>query len=178
MESARPNPPLFWGTLIAVVAIDLVTKLIAAAALSPQHIPHEILGNSLRLTLVYNPGAAFGLNLGAYSRWIFMALTAGALVILGRLYRVTRQTDYVRVLALGLVCGGAVGNLIDRIRSATGVVDFIDVGVGDLRWPTFNVADMAVSVGAFLLAWVLWGEERSAAGVVAPASVSDTQAEI
>jgi signal peptidase II len=178
MESARPNPPLFWGTLIAVVALDLTTKLIAAATLSPQHIPHEILGNHLRLTLVYNPGAAFGLNLGSYSRWIFMALTAGALVILGRLYRATRQTDYVRVLALGLVCGGAVGNLIDRIRSATGVVDFIDVGLGDLRWPTFNVADMAVSVGAFLLAWVLWGEERAPATVVAPASVSDTQAEI
>jgi signal peptidase II len=69
-----------------------------------------------------------------------------------------------------------VGNLIDRIRSATGVVDFIDVGVGDLRWPTFNVADMAVSVGAFLLAWVLWGEERSASPVVA-APVSDTPAE-
>jgi signal peptidase II len=178
MESARPNPPLFWGTLITVVALDLTTKLIAAAMLSPQHIPHEILGNHLRLTLVYNPGAAFGLNLGAYSRWIFMALTAGALVILGRLYQATKQTDYLRVLALGLVCGGAVGNLIDRIRSATGVVDFIDVGIGDLRWPTFNVADMAVSVGAFLLAWVLWGEERAPTTIVAPASVSDTHAEI
>jgi signal peptidase II len=178
MESARPNPPLFWGTLITVVALDLVTKLMAVAALSPQHIPHEILGNSFRFTLVYNPGAAFGLHLGAFSRWIFMALTAGALVILGRLYQATRQGDLVRTMALGLVCGGAVGNLIDRVRSATGVVDFIDIGVGDLRWPTFNVADMAVSVGAFLLAWVLWGEERSAAPVVAAAPVSDTQTEI
>ena len=179
MESARPNPPLFWGTIITVVAIDLVTKIIAASALSPQHIPHEILGNHLRLTLVYNPGAAFGLNLGVYSRWIFMALTAGALIILGRLYQATRQGDLLRTLALGLVCGGAVGNLLDRVRSATGVVDFIDVGVGDVRWPTFNVADMAVSVGAFLLAWVLWGEERSsaAAQVVATTPVSDTPAE-
>ncbi len=108
-----------------------------------------------------------------------MALTVGALVILGRLYQATRQGDFLRTIALGLVCGGAVGNLIDRVRSATGVVDFIDVGLGDLRWPTFNVADMAVSVGAFLLAWVLWGEERSPGGsVVAPASVSDTQTEI
>jgi signal peptidase II len=177
MESAKPNPPLFWGTLITIVALDLVTKLIAAATLRPQHIPHEIIGNHLRLTLVYNPGAAFGLNLGLYSRWIFMALTAGALVILWRLYHSTRQGDFVRVLALGLVCGGAVGNLVDRIRSATGVVDFIDVGIGDLRWPTFTVADMAVSVGAFLLAWVLWGEERSPATSVTAASVSDTQTE-
>src|SRR3954467_5753559 len=125
MESAKPNPPLFWGTLITVVAIDLVTKLIAAAQLAPQHIPHEIIGNKLRLTLVYNPGAAFGLNLGIYSRWIFMALTAGALVILWRLYKETRQGGRPRTLALGLVCGGAVGNLTDRVRSATGGVDSI-----------------------------------------------------
>ena len=179
MENGRPNPPLFWGTLLVVVALDLATKLIAASTLSPQHVPHEIVGNTLRLTLVYNPGAAFGLNLGAYSRWIFMALTAGALVILGRLYQATRQGDLIRTLALALVCGGAVGNLIDRVRSPAGVVDFIDVGVGDMRWPTFNVADMAVSVGAFLLAWVLWGEERAAAPVVATAAaVSDTSTEI
>ena len=178
MENGRANPPLFWGTLIAIVAIDFVTKVMAASSLSPQHIPHEVIGNHVRLTLVYNPGAAFGLNLGAYSRWIFMALTAGALVILGRLYLATRRGDWVRTLALGLVCGGAVGNLIDRIRSAAGVVDFIDVGVGDMRWPTFNVADMAVSVGAFLLAWVLWGEERTTAAVVAAAPVSDTPTEI
>lgn len=177
MESDKSNAPLFWGTLVTVVVIDLVTKLIAAATLSPQHVPHEVIGNHLRLTLVYNPGAAFGLNLGIYSRWIFMALTAGALVILARLYKATREGDYLRTIALAFVCGGAVGNLIDRIRSATGVVDFIDVGVGDLRWPTFNVADMAVSVGAFLLAWVLWGEERAPSQVVSATPVSDTPAE-
>jgi signal peptidase II len=123
--------------------------------------PHELVGAAVRLTLVYNPGAAFGLHLGAYSRWIFMALTAGALIILGRLYRATRDGDLLRTLAIALVCGGALGNLIDRVRSAAGVVDFIDVGIGDMRWPTFNVADMAVSIGAFLLAWVLWGDEHA-----------------
>ena len=65
--------------------------------------------------------------------------------------------------ALGLVCAGAVGNLIDRVFSSMGVVDFIDIGINDMRWPTFNVADMAVSTGAFLLAWVLWGDEATAA---------------
>ena len=177
MESGKPNTRVFWATLVFVVAVDLVTKLIAAATLSPQHVPHEVIGNHVRLTLVYNPGAAFGLNLGVYSRWIFMALTAGALIILGRLYKATRTGDYLRTMALGLVCGGAVGNLIDRVRSAAGVVDFIDVGVGDLRWPTFNVADMAVSVGAFLLAWVLWGEDRASAPVVGSTPVSETSVE-
>jgi signal peptidase II len=65
-------------------------------------------------------------------------------------------------VALALVCAGAVGNLLDRMRSIFGVVDFLDVGVGDARWPTFNVADMAVSVGAALLAYVLWQEDREA----------------
>ncbi|MDQ6829695.1 MAG: signal peptidase II [Gemmatimonadota bacterium] len=55
--------------------------------------------------------------------------------------------------------GGAVGNLINRILSARGVVDFLDLGSGTARWPTFNVADIGVSVGAVLLAWVLWREE-------------------
>ena len=177
MESGRRNSPLFWSVVGTVVIVDLITKIAAANSLIPQHIPHEVFGNGVRLTLVHNPGAAFGLHLGQYSRWIFMALTAGALIILARLYQATRQGDFLRTIALGLVCGGAVGNLIDRVRSATGVVDFIDVGVGDLRWPTFNVADMAVSVGAFLLAWVLWGEERSSGPVVAATPVSDTPAE-
>ena len=161
MQRGRANTPLFWSVLGVVVIIDVITKAIAVHSLVPQRIPHELIGDTVRFTLVYNPGAAFGLHLGSYSRWIFMALTIGALFILGRLYRATRDGDLVRTLAISLVCAGAVGNLIDRIRSPLGVVDFIDVGIGDARWPTFNVADMAVSVGAFMLAWVLWGEDNA-----------------
>lgn len=160
MQRGRANTPLFWVVLVVIVVADIITKAIAVYALAPQRIPHELIGDTVRFTLVYNPGAAFGLHLGDYSRWIFMVLTIGALIILGRLYRATREGDLLRTAAIALVCAGAIGNLIDRIRSSQGVVDFIDVGIGDARWPTFNVADMAVSVGAFLLAWVLWGEEN------------------
>jgi signal peptidase II len=93
-----------------------------------------------------------------------------ALAILGRLYRATTRGDLPRVFALALVCAGAIGNLLDRLRSDLGVVDFIDVGFGDVRWPTFNVADMAVSCGAVLLAWVLWQEDH--ARVSAPATAA------
>jgi len=163
MERSRGNAALFWPVLAVIVASDYVTKRMAVEALVPQRLPHEVFGEAVRLTLVYNPGAAFGLHLGEYSRWIFTVLTVGALVILWRLFQTTRAGDAVRTLALALVCGGAIGNLIDRLRSPLGVVDFIDVGIGDMRWPTFNVADMAVSTGAFLLAYVLWGEDREAA---------------
>ena len=175
MQSGRANTPLFWSVLLTVVVADIVTKAIAVYSLVPQRVPHELFGDAVRFTLVYNPGAAFGLHLGSYSRWIFMVLTIGALFILGRLYRATRDGDYIRTIAISLVCAGALGNLIDRVRSAKGVVDFIDVGIGDTRWPTFNIADMAVSIGAFLLAWVLWGEEDEAKALAAAAAKPTAQ---
>ena len=159
---SRSNAVLFWPVIAVVATLDVVTKAVAERFLAPQRIPHEVVGGWLRLTLVYNPGAAFGLNLGAQSRWIFTGLTLVALVILGRLFLSTARGDVPRTLALALVCAGAIGNLLDRLRSGMGVVDFLDVGIGDARWPTFNVADMAVSVGAVLLAWVLWQEDRAA----------------
>jgi len=129
-------------------------------------VPHRVIGDFLRFTLAYNPGAAFSMSLGPYSRYLFGMFAVIALFVLWRLYRLSgpagRAGDRVRILALGLAWGGAAGNLIDRVRSLFGVVDFIDIGFGDTRWPTFNVADMAVSVGAGLLAWVLWQEDRTA----------------
>lgn len=162
VRTGRSNMPLYWGVIVTVVLLDVVTKWLAVKHLSDYFGHVRVLGDGLRFTLVYNPGAAFGLHLGPYSRWIFTALTIGALGILWRLLTATRPGDTPRVLAIALVTSGAIGNLIDRLRSSQGVVDFIDVGIGDHRWPTFNVADMAVSSGAFLLAWVLWREEREA----------------
>ena len=176
-RSSGGNPAVFWTIIAVIVALDVITKRWAVHTLVPQRMPHEVIGETLRWTLVYNPGAAFGLHLGPYSRWIFLALTVGALVILWRLFRTTRPDDTVRTVSLGLVCAGAIGNLIDRIRSPLGVVDFIDVGIGDMRWPTFNVADMAVSTGAFLLAWVLWGEEEHADAPAATAPAAPSSGE-
>lgn len=157
------NPPGRAGLVAAIIGsvfvADQMTKLIAVDRLVAVYVPHSVVGDVLRFTLVYNPGAAFGLHLGPYSRWIFTALTIGALVLLYKLYRETERGDLVRVIAIALVSGGAFGNLLDRLRSPRGVVDFIDVGIGTSRWPTFNVADMAVSCGAILLAVVLWRED-------------------
>jgi signal peptidase II len=148
--------------LLTIIALDVVTKMWAEQTLSVYGPVRNVVGDYVRWTLVYNRGAAFGLSLGEYSRWLFMALTIGALVILWRLYRQSTSAHVARVVAISMVAAGAIGNLIDRIRSERGVVDFIDVGIPTWRWPTFNIADMAVSCGAFLLAFVLWGEENRA----------------
>lgn len=154
----------FWTPLVGVAVLDVATKYLAQLQLRTAYVPQDVLGDTLRLTLLYNPGAAFGLHLGPYSRWIFLGITAVMLVVLWRLYRATPPDRWVRALALGLVAGGAAGNLINRIWSARGVVDFIDVGVGASRWPAFNVADMGVTTGALLLAIVLQQEEGRASG--------------
>jgi signal peptidase II len=145
-----------------------------------RNVPREVAGEAIRFTLAYNPGAAFSMSLGPYSRWIFGAFALVALVVLWRLYRMTgagaRAGDRLRVLALGLAFGGAAGNLIDRIRSAAGVVDFIDIGFGDVRFWTFNLADSAVTVGALVLAWSLSREERETAAAKAAAERGDPRA--
>jgi signal peptidase II len=149
---------LFWGAVAGVLILDIITKLIAEATLL-RTTGVSVFGDWFQLRLVYNPGAAFGLHLGPYSRWIFFAVAAFAVVLLNRMSRSTPAGDWFRQLSLGLICGGAAGNLIDRIRSPRGVVDFIDVGLGTMRWPTFNVADIAVSCGAVALAISLWRED-------------------
>ncbi|MBK6489786.1 MAG: signal peptidase II [Gemmatimonadetes bacterium] len=142
----------FWSLATFVVLTDVVTKRLAEVALQPKHVPHEIVGDVLRFTLTYNTGAAFSTSLGDYSRWGFTIMATIVLVVLLRTLRTVDDQDAWQGAAIGLICGGAVGNLIDRLRHAAGVVDFIDVGLGDLRFWIFNVADMGVSVGAIMLA--------------------------
>jgi len=154
--------PLFWAVLTSVVALDFATKQIAVALLDPSRRVH-LAGDWLFFRLVRNPGAAFGIEVGppSVSRWVFTTLAIVALVVLGSMVRQTLPSQRVRLTALALVCGGAIGNLIDRIRGGGGVVDFIDVYIGPYHWPTFNVADMAVTCGAGTLAAVLWQEGRT-----------------
>ena len=82
------------------------------------------------------------------------------MVVLLFWYRSTPVSDRLRLVAIASVTGGALGNLIDRVRSERGVVDFLDIGFGTVRWPVFNVADIAVTTGALLLALSLWREEQ------------------
>ena len=157
-SAARTWP--FWVIVAVVTAIDFATKAAAVSALQPRHIPHRIIGDVVRFTLAYNPGAAFGMHLGPASRWIFACLSV---VIIGVLLHATADlTRNSRLAAIGvpIVIGGALGNLLDRILQRDGVVDFIDIGVGTVRFWTFNAADSAVTIGAVCLVIALWREEK------------------
>jgi signal peptidase II len=166
MSSTSKNGRVFWTAAVVVILLDVITKYLAVQHLTP-HFPVSVVGEVVRFTLAYNPGAAFSMSLGDYSRYIFGAFAVVALVILWRLYVTNHREDVMRSLALGLAWGGAAGNLIDRLHSVRGVVDFIDIGVGDVRFWTFNVADSAVTVGAIMLAFVLWREDRQALATAA-----------
>jgi len=155
---------VFLACAAAVLGLDQLTKLLASARLSPGE-PEPVLGQFLRLTLVHNSGAAFGLFPGSRVPFILVSVLAIAVV----LYLFAR--DAYRSLAnrilLGCILGGALGNLLDRIRWGR-VVDFIDVGLGTIRWPVFNIADSAVTLGVILLAWNLARSGRTDTDLESP----------
>ena len=150
---------LFAVTAALVIVFDLVTKAAAEAHLT-RVTGLSVFGEWFQLRLVYNQGAAFGLHLGPFSRWFFLGFAVLAVFVLNALSRSAhrRATGSARSRC-GLVTGGAIGNLLDRVRSARGVVDFIDIGLGSYRWPTFNIADIAVTCGALALALSFWRED-------------------
>jgi len=134
-------------TALAAYLLDLLTKTLAVAYLDPAD-PVQIIGDTVTLTLIRNSGAAFSMATG-YT-WI---LTFVALAVVAVIIRYSRRLGSLGwVIGLGLVLGGALGNLTDRIFREPGplrghVVDFVSVG----WWPVFNVADSAVVCGAVLL---------------------------
>jgi signal peptidase II len=149
---------LFLACAGAVLVLDQLTKWLVSTRLTLGE-PVPVLGDVVRLTLVHKRGAAFGLFPGSRLPFIIVSLLAIA-VVLYLFQRDAYRSALSRVL-LGGILGGALGNLIDRARLGF-VVDFIEVGVGSLKWPVFNVADSAVTLGVIILAWILTRPGRHA----------------
>ena len=138
---------------VVIVVFDQIVKIIALDRLTPG-IPVDVVPGLIALTLVRNPGLAFGLlaDIPAGWRWVVGLLSLLALVVLLRVaLRVLPRGGWRGQTAIGLIFGGAVGNLIDRTRFGS-VVDFVDVYFQGWHWPAFNVADSAITVGVALLA--------------------------
>ncbi|MGH7581713.1 MAG: signal peptidase II [Gemmatimonadales bacterium] len=147
-----PKVRVFLATAVPLLVIDRVSKMMAYGGLQPIGIPHDLLGTVVRFTLMLNREAAMNITLGGWSRWGLAAIAVAGIALVLVWLRATPAHDATRAAALGLIAGGAAGNLVDRIRWEHGVVDFIDIGLGPHRFWTFNVADIGVTIGAVLLA--------------------------
>jgi signal peptidase II len=153
-----------WGTFAglagAIVVADQATKSLVAAAY-PIGSSTEILGTFVRIVPGANSGAIFGLFRD--QSWLFGLLSVVVLALIVWYHARSADGGMVISVALGLLMGGAVGNLIDRFRLGY-VLDYVDVGIGPLRWFTFNVADAAISSSiALLLLTAVAGERLWAA---------------
>jgi signal peptidase II len=145
-------------TALVVLILDQLTKAVALRQLLPGQ-PISVVDGFFSLTLVMNPGLAFGMLSSTPTawRWIVAALSLAALAILATVgIRLLASGGWTTRVALGFIFGGAAGNLIDRARFGA-VVDFLDFYWRDYHWPAFNVADSAISVGVALLAVrIIW----------------------
>ena len=135
------------GTAVILFVADQVSKALVVSAFQPGE-SVNVIGDVVRLWYVRNTGAAFSLFPGAL--WLFLPVTALALAMIVYFFRSFRDRGPAVHVILGTILAGTLGNLVDRLRLGY-VVDFISVGIGDTRFPTFNVADSAVVVGIGLL---------------------------
>lgn len=137
---------------LAVLALDQWTKWLVELHL-PQHTAQPVVSGLFNLTHVRNSGVAFGLFAGGgdVASVLLAVLGLGALTAVGVYFWLAPPGHRVLMSSLALIIGGAVGNLVDRVVSGA-VTDFLDVYVGTHHWPSFNVADSAISIGIALMA--------------------------
>ncbi len=156
-----------WLTLsLLVIALDQLTKWIVLSHLQPYQ-PLPVIPGVLNWTLAFNTGAAFSFlaDAGGWQRWGFSALAVVICSVLAVWLARTPRADWRSALPLSLVIGGALGNMIDRLRFGH-VTDFIQLFYWpDQPWPAFNVADSAICVGAVLLAWFSLRAGKNGAGL-------------
>jgi len=163
MNRHLPNKCLIiFITVTAVVLLDQVTK----AGIASKMLLHDssiIIKGLLNLTYVRNPGAAFGFLSHAspvFRSAFFILITVSAIGLIFYYIAMGKENETGLVFALSLILGGAVGNLIDRMRFGE-VIDFIDVYWQTYHWPAFNVADAAISLGAFIMIFeMLWRKKK------------------
>lgn len=155
-RASQRRSRLLWLVMIGlVIGLDQLSKYLAESMLSYAR-PVEILP-VLNMTLHYNTGAAFSMlsDAGGWQRWLFTAIAVGVSVYLLVWLMRLRREQWLLSMSLAMIVGGALGNLIDRLHLGH-VVDFISVHWGTSYFPTFNIADAAISVGAVLLVLDTW----------------------
>ena len=150
------------GMALLALALDQLSKYIVMQTI-PEHRSVPVIQGLFDLVNIRNRGAAFGfLNRSdiEWQFWLFLVATAVAAWAIFMLVRSSHEDPWL-FAGLGLVLGGALGNLVDRVRFRA-VVDFLDVYWGDWHWPAFNVADSAIFVGAVLACLAMWRQPSGA----------------
>jgi len=145
------------ATVTAVVLLDFITKAYIDSNMS-LHESVVVIGGFLNIMYVRNPGAAFSFLASAspgFRSVFFLTVTVTAIVLVLYYIAKSKTEEPLMIFALSLIMSGALGNFIDRVRLGE-VIDFIDVHLGAYHWPAFNVADSAITVGAFIMLFVLF----------------------
>lgn len=151
---------LFGGVALTVLALDQATKALVLREI-PAGTVITVIPGLFDLVHYRNRGAAFGFLNSADIEWQFWLFLAATILAAAVIFLMAKQTGKPGLLTgLGLILGGAVGNLIDRLRFHS-VVDFLDFYWGAWHWPAFNVADMAICCGAFITCIAMWGRDTA-----------------
>ena len=151
----------FYAIAFTVALLDQLSKYYIQRAFRPGQVV-TIIPHVFNLTFVLNPGAAFGFLAGASANFrnpFFIIVSLLAIVFIVYHRSRYRRMELLPSLGLSLILGGALGNLVDRLRLGM-VVDFLDFYYGDYHWPAFNVADSAITVGVVLMILQLIAERR------------------
>lgn len=158
-DHIKTNYLLPLGIIAVLLPLDIVTKHFVVQIFGFGD-RADFLGGFLRIALVYNEGGVFGILQGHKNLFLVVSIVVLTLMVLYYLFEKNKSLLFSTSMAL--IVSGAVGNIIDRlVPGRPGVVDFISIGVdGVYRWPSFNVADSSIVVGAFLLIIVFYLEER------------------
>ncbi len=160
MKAALNRHVVVFSVALVWLVLDQLTKAAVTARIAVGH-GFSVIDGCFNIVHVLNRGAAFGFLGSQESGWQFWLFLAAAVLVCGIIVHIVRTSAYSRVLFFGLgsILGGAVGNLIDRVRSRA-VTDFLDVYWGNWHWPAFNVADIAICLGVFLAGIVLLRQGR------------------
>ena len=137
------------------ILVFILDQLVKHAVLGSMHLGESIpiIKDVFHITFVLNPGAAFGML--EHQRWIFIAVALLVVVLALVFYKHIQRESLITRIGAGLLLGGALGNLLDRIQSGL-VVDFLDFRI----WPVFNIADIAICGGAAMLIWDMWQRRK------------------
>lgn len=149
MKKETKNTLIAVLIFIVILGCDIITKALVEKYISIYE-RVDVLGSFVQLTLIYNQGGIFGILQGYQQFFLIVSIIVFLLLI--AYFILEKNKTLIFTISMGLICAGAIGNILDRITGKPGVVDFIYIGSDEVfRWPAFNVADSSIVVGATLL---------------------------